>query len=413
MNRRDPGSRQAGGYRSDDNSWDSPQQATQWQDDSSNQTGSGGNWGNADGGSTEQGRTEERETRSLGTAGGHSDRYQSAYPSDRYSSDRYQSERGSRSRYGFDRRDDEAGGWDRGWDRSWDRDRETSHGRDDDWRDAGRLGGGRRYGAHGESEYRGEYRPDYRGSRGYRSSGGRDADYPIRSFDASGGNDYSSFTSEDFGGRDFSRRGGGLSGGASSESYRPSYGPGSWGRKSSDRSSGRDYGDWREYGESRGFLERAGDEIASWFGDEDAARRREQDHRGRGPSDYTRSDERIREDVNDALTHDWRLDASSIRVTVKDGEVTLEGAVSGRTDKRRAEDVADDVTGVRHVQNNLRVRSGTDSVTAGTSTPGLSHSASTGSGSTAGSTGSTTASSTTAGTTGGTTSTGRSSTGTT
>ena len=39
----------------------------------------------------------------------------------------------------------------------------------------------------------------------------------------------------------------------------------------------------------------------SWFGDEDAARRRQQDHSGRGPSNYTRSDERIREDVCDRL----------------------------------------------------------------------------------------------------------------
>ncbi|MFC0008345.1 BON domain-containing protein [Devosia nitrariae] len=42
-------------------------------------------------------------------------------------------------------------------------------------------------------------------------------------------------------------------------------------------------------------------------------------------------------------------------VNVRDGEVTLNGSVHSREDKRRAEDLADDVSGVRNVQNNLRV----------------------------------------------------------
>lgn len=107
----------------------------------------------------------------------------------------------------------------------------------------------------------------------------------------------------------------------------------------------------------RGFFERAGDELLSWFGDEDAQRRRERDHRGRGPADYVRSDDRIREDVNDRLTDDYWLDASHIGVAVSDGEVTLDGTVDGKRAKRRAEDLADDVSGVKHVQNNLRVDS--------------------------------------------------------
>lgn len=106
--------------------------------------------------------------------------------------------------------------------------------------------------------------------------------------------------------------------------------------------------------EDRGFFERAGDELRSWLGDQDARRRRERDHRGRGPKSYVRSDERIREDVNDRLTDDVWLDASEIEVTVERGEVTLAGSVEGRRAKRRAEDLADTVSGVRHVQNNLR-----------------------------------------------------------
>ena len=169
----------------------------------------------------------------------------------------------------------------------------------------------------------------------------------------------------------------------SSESYRPSYGLSSWlhgdddrdgrlGRDDRSRNRGtEDYGSWRQYGESRGFLERAGDEVASWFGDEDASRRRDRDrqaqgkgpehgpgqsHRGRGPSNYTRSDERIREDANDHLTHDHHVDASHVTVSVKDGELTLDGTVDSRDAKRRAEDAVEHISGVKHVQNNLRVQ---------------------------------------------------------
>lgn len=129
----------------------------------------------------------------------------------------------------------------------------------------------------------------------------------------------------------------------------------------------------------RGFLDRAADEVMSWWGDEDAARRREQDaredHRGRGPSDYTRSDERIREDANDRLTDDWRIDARRISVAVDKGEVTLTGTVGNRQEKHRAEECVERVSGVRHVQNNLRVEgtgSGTSHTAPGTGTTSTS-----------------------------------------
>lgn len=117
-------------------------------------------------------------------------------------------------------------------------------------------------------------------------------------------------------------------------------------------------GNWRDRyrGERRDLWDRAGDEIASWFGDDDAERRREQDHRGRGPKGYRRSDARILEDVNDHLTDDSRIDATEISVEVSEAEVTLNGEVSSRREKRLAEDRAEDVMGVDHVQNNLRVR---------------------------------------------------------
>lgn len=117
--------------------------------------------------------------------------------------------------------------------------------------------------------------------------------------------------------------------------------------------------------EPRSWWDRTQDEVSSWLGDENARRRREWDerqadlraeHRGRGPKGYRRSDARITEDVNDRLTDDPYIDASDIQVSVKDNEVTLTGLVVNRQDKRRAEDLADAVLGVTHVQNNLRVR---------------------------------------------------------
>lgn len=105
----------------------------------------------------------------------------------------------------------------------------------------------------------------------------------------------------------------------------------------------------------RGFFDRMGDEVSSWFGDEEAARRRRMDHRGSGPSNYKRSDERLLEDACERLTHDRWVDAKNINVTVSDNEVTLDGTVDSRQAKRRAEDCIDEITGVKHVQNNLRV----------------------------------------------------------
>ncbi|WP_414473864.1 CBS domain-containing protein [Microvirga sp. M2] len=81
---------------------------------------------------------------------------------------------------------------------------------------------------------------------------------------------------------------------------------------------------------------------------------RREDHRGRGPRNYQRSDDRIREDVNERLGDDARLDASEIEVMVQNREVTLTGTVRDRNEKRWAEDIAESVSGVTHVQNNLR-----------------------------------------------------------
>jgi osmotically-inducible protein OsmY len=120
--------------------------------------------------------------------------------------------------------------------------------------------------------------------------------------------------------------------------------------------------DRNDRGEDRGWWNRASDAVASWLGDEDAERRRRQDqqreHRGRGPKNYRRSDERIKEDVNDRLSDDYYLDASDVEVMVTNTEVTLTGTVNSREEKRRAEDIADSVSGVTNVENRLRVKQG-------------------------------------------------------
>lgn len=78
-------------------------------------------------------------------------------------------------------------------------------------------------------------------------------------------------------------------------------------------------------------------------------------YRGRGPKNYQRSDERIREEVCERLTMDHDVDATEIEVEVQGGTVVLNGSVNERHAKRIAEDIADSVRGVKDVQNNIRV----------------------------------------------------------
>lgn len=79
-------------------------------------------------------------------------------------------------------------------------------------------------------------------------------------------------------------------------------------------------------------------------------------HSGRGPKGYTRTDERIREDVCDRLSWNDEVDATDITVRVDQGEVTLEGSVETRHMKRLAADITEDVPGVLDVHNTIRVQ---------------------------------------------------------
>jgi len=87
-------------------------------------------------------------------------------------------------------------------------------------------------------------------------------------------------------------------------------------------------------------------------------------HRGKGPKDYIRPDERIREDVCERLSDHDMVDASEIAVTVSGGEVVLDGFVATRRERRAAEDCAESCSGIVHVQNNLRISQSARSVAA-------------------------------------------------
>lgn len=83
--------------------------------------------------------------------------------------------------------------------------------------------------------------------------------------------------------------------------------------------------------------------------------------RGRGPKNYTRTDQRITEDLCERLTHDDDVDAGDIEVMVKDGVATLTGTVPHRWMKHRAEDIAEGCGGVQDVDNRIRVSRGSGS----------------------------------------------------
>ncbi len=77
---------------------------------------------------------------------------------------------------------------------------------------------------------------------------------------------------------------------------------------------------------------------------------------GIGPSGYRRNDSRIEEELNERLTEDGALDATEIVAVVTNGDVVLQGAVENRRMRRRAEEVAEAVAGVRNVDNRLFVK---------------------------------------------------------
>ena len=72
---------------------------------------------------------------------------------------------------------------------------------------------------------------------------------------------------------------------------------------------------------------------------------------GRGPKSWQRSDDRIKEDVNERLTEHPQIDATEIDIQVRNGEVTVSGSVEDRRIKRMVEDLIEGVSGVKEVHN--------------------------------------------------------------
>lgn len=76
---------------------------------------------------------------------------------------------------------------------------------------------------------------------------------------------------------------------------------------------------------------------------------------GMGPKNYKRSDDRIYEEVCEALMRDRNVDASTIGVKVQSGAVYLSGKVKSRQIKKQAERVIEDLPGVKDVRNELTI----------------------------------------------------------
>ncbi|HXA40153.1 MAG TPA: BON domain-containing protein [Phenylobacterium sp.] len=118
-----------------------------------------------------------------------------------------------------------------------------------------------------------------------------------------------------------------------------------------DRDDGRrpDGGDYRPAGPPRSWMDKAGEFFSP--GPREPRVETRAGRLRRGPSDRV-----LWAVIVERLEDQRGLDLRDLEVIVQDAEVTLNGTVRHKADKRRIEDVAD-VDGVRHVQNNLRLRS--------------------------------------------------------
>ena len=87
-------------------------------------------------------------------------------------------------------------------------------------------------------------------------------------------------------------------------------------------------------------LERAAQSVGRFF--------------GIGPKGYRRSNERVHEDVCEALKNHHEINAAEVEVKVADGVVSLTGTVDDRQMRRAVEDVVRSIPGVLEIENHLR-----------------------------------------------------------
>jgi len=186
------------------------------------------------------------------------------------------------------------------------------------------------------SGYRDEDSSEYRRPSEYY----RPSDYPESSYDYAGGRGYRPRDldrSLNYGqGQSYGQRGY-----ETNQNYRPQ-------QQSYERRPGRDFSSQQRVAGamgSGGYYEPSGEESQGTFA-------------GKGPRNYTRSDERITEEINEMLTRHPDINAEEIEVQASQGRVTLSGSVPERYMKHLAEDVAEQCLGVKEVTNNLRVKKG-------------------------------------------------------
>jgi osmotically-inducible protein OsmY len=134
---------------------------------------------------------------------------------------------------------------------------------------------------------------------------------------------------------------------------------GSWGGQPTGRGNSMQADGWSAEPDEMRWGRQQGLYGSSEYGGYISSQRSQADyqsHAGKGPKGWQRSDERIREEVNEALARHPEIDASEIEVRVEKAEVTLTGTVDDRRTKRLAEDIVERVFGVKEVENKVKVK---------------------------------------------------------
>lgn len=237
---------------------------------------------------------------------------------------------------------------------------------------------GSNYGGLGQRSYGSEYGTGSQSGRGgYRSVEEQNIHYGSRDF----GRDFgpSHEFGQSYGGSGYGYQRGG-------RGYGPDYSQSSGGYDRGDYDRDAMSGSW---GQPRSDFNQAGGYGSGYsqVGGRIGSHQPQRGFTGRGPKGYTRSDERLKEDINERLTDDYAIDASDISIEVRNGTVTLTGQVDERWMKHHVEDLVDRCSGVQDIENRLTVRRAAAGSTAGTQ-----GSSTTGTGSTTASTTSTTTS---------------------
>lgn len=144
----------------------------------------------------------------------------------------------------------------------------------------------------------------------------------------------------------------------------PGGGDGYYAEMSNPRAPHQDYESKRYTGryDSRPFAPPGGTGSVDTFGgysgwsDRDAGNFRMNQPNRAGPKGYTRSDDRIRDDICECLFHNHELHVEDVSIEVSNGTVTMEGHVPDRRMKHRIEDLVEARIGVKDIDNRIRVR---------------------------------------------------------